>query len=915
MRPTLIGIFVVLPLAAQCTYTTLAGHAVTFAGENVAVQAVPNGSQTLFLNPETVAAGSDGSIYIADSGNNRIRRIDSSGIIRTIAGTGQASFAGDNGPATAAALNAPAALLLGEDGSLYFSDVGNNRVRVIRPNGTISTVAGNGTWKFGGDNGPAVAASLNQPGALAIDSPGNLLIADSGNARVRRVDATGVITTIAGYETPNDYYIYGPQPVITPTAAVQYNFTGLAGVAVGPDGLIYITDNYAIWTLGSDGILHPWLTFDNAATSTPLTAATNLGSLQVTYAEISVLADNEQILSTPLGLLRVASGQVTQLSNSNIAVSNIAADPSADGIVALSTEKDYAFIGLAGGTTATTTRITRVGADGSSSVIYTSLPNSNVSATPALSLGLAPTGALAVGPDGTIYFGDVTLGPNPPYGRILALRTGGSVNLVTTTTEPPKSLVLDTKGNLYFLAPSSSQIMKVPAAGGVPQLAYTASSPLISLGIDGQDRIYAFEDNVSSPFIRFNADGTQQTLLSSSFNYFGSLQPYSVSAVPYPLAVAKDGTVYSLADVSFTNNASDVLSLSPSGTTGLLPMETRITPTAMTVPAASGTFMASSGEIRNVLADGTIVTIFGSDLMGFHGEYGYDSEPQPTTIDGMALGGDGNLIVADTSGGAIRRINAASCSVTPTPLINGISDSAMGVSFLYHFSAGGLFSIYGKRLGPSTGVVAAFDATGHLPKQLAGTTVTVNGIPAPLLYVSATQINATVPFELDGQGNGTVTVQYNSGASDSFSQAFGYFAPTVFSTPQGNQRYAVALNQDATPNSQQNPAKAGSVVTIYATGTGGTSPAGEDGKQAGLPLKYTVLPISITIDGQAGGTLYSEAAQVLYAGSAPYLVEGTTQINFRIPADAPNSVSYFSLSMGAGLGGFASGTYFIYTAQ
>jgi uncharacterized protein (TIGR03437 family) len=167
-------------------------------------------------------------------------------------------------------------------------------------------------------------------------------------------------------------------------------------------------------------------------------------------------------------------------------------------------------------------------------------------------------------------------------------------------------------------------------------------------------------------------------------------------------------------------------------------------------------------------------------------------------------------------------------------VISGIADSALGNSLLRR-SAGGLFSLYGKRLGPATGVAAAFDSSGQLPVQLAGVSVSVNGIPAPLLYVSATQINAIVPFALEGQGSGVANVRYNDGTSDDYSLSFGYYGPTVFSVPgtQSRLRFAVMQNQDGSLNTQSNPAKVGSTVTVYGTGTGATSPAGVDGKQAG----------------------------------------------------------------------------------
>jgi sugar lactone lactonase YvrE len=133
-------------------------------------------------DPTALALGKDGSLFVADSGNNRIRVIHRDGTIATLAGTADQGFSGDGGPASAAQVNGPAGLALAPDGSLYFSDTGNNRVRVIHTDGTIATVA----------------AGLNAPAGLAVTADGSLLVADSGNNRVRRLAPDGGVTTVAG---------------------------------------------------------------------------------------------------------------------------------------------------------------------------------------------------------------------------------------------------------------------------------------------------------------------------------------------------------------------------------------------------------------------------------------------------------------------------------------------------------------------------------------------------------------------------------------------------------------------------------------------------------------------------------------------------------------------------------------------
>jgi sugar lactone lactonase YvrE len=148
--------------------------------------------------PEGVAVDSHGNLYIADTGNDRIRKVDTSGIIRTIAGTGKNLYAGNGGRAVRANLYAPVGIAVGPDGSVYFSERYQNTIRVITPRGLIGLVAGHaGVRGDGGDGGTAARAKLNDPQGIAFDAAGALYVADTGNRRVRVVAPSGSISTIS----------------------------------------------------------------------------------------------------------------------------------------------------------------------------------------------------------------------------------------------------------------------------------------------------------------------------------------------------------------------------------------------------------------------------------------------------------------------------------------------------------------------------------------------------------------------------------------------------------------------------------------------------------------------------------------------------------------------------------------------
>jgi len=153
--------------------------------------------QAHFMRLEGIAVGRGDAIYVADGGAHRVRVIRA-GVIDTFAGTGEPAYSGDGGPAVAAALNLPSALALAGAGELYIADTVNHAIRRVDVEGTITTVAGAGTAGFAGDDGPASAARLDQPYGVAVAPDGSLYIGDRSNFRIRRVAPDGVIETLAG---------------------------------------------------------------------------------------------------------------------------------------------------------------------------------------------------------------------------------------------------------------------------------------------------------------------------------------------------------------------------------------------------------------------------------------------------------------------------------------------------------------------------------------------------------------------------------------------------------------------------------------------------------------------------------------------------------------------------------------------
>lgn len=199
--------------------------------------------------PSGIAVDGNGNIYIADQYNNRIRKIwASSGIITTVAGGG-GGYLGDGGNATNATLSYPSGVAVDGSGNIYIADQYNNRVRKVAPTGIISTVAGNGSWSYSGDGSAAVSAGIPTPSGVAVDGSGNLFIADNGSARIRKVSAAGIISTVAGNGTVGYSGDEG--------AATAAMLSNPAGIAVDGSGNLYVADegNYRIRKITTSGII------------------------------------------------------------------------------------------------------------------------------------------------------------------------------------------------------------------------------------------------------------------------------------------------------------------------------------------------------------------------------------------------------------------------------------------------------------------------------------------------------------------------------------------------------------------------------------------------------------------------------------------------------------------------------------
>jgi uncharacterized protein (TIGR03437 family) len=289
-----------------------------------------------------------------------------------------------------------------------------------------------------------------------------------------------------------------------------------------------------------------------------------------------------------------------------------------------------------------------------------------------------------------------------------------------------------------------------------------------------------------------------------------------------------------------------------------------------------------NNRIRLVTPDGAIHSIAGSSAAGFAGDGGPALAAQMDTPGGILLDGAGDLYFADTNNNRIRRLVpdgavTAPLVTPPAPLmvVNAASLSPGPVA------PGEVVTIFGTGLGPQAGVGALLNPTGLLANQLSGSEVRFDGVPAPLFYAQANQINAQAPYGLDGSAITHIEVFYLGQSVAAADVAVAAAAPAIFSP---------VINQDGSYNSAANPAARGAYVTFYATGDGAGNGPNITGLPAAAPYSQPNQPLTVTVSGVA--------AQVLWDGSAPGLV-GLLQVNLRVPAGfAPSGAVPLALTVG-----------------
>ena len=663
---------------------TPAGVVTTFAGSGSSSFADGTGTAASFNNPRGIAVDSSGNFYVADNGNNRIRKITPAGVVTTLAGSG--SVGSSDGTGTAASFSNPFGVAVDLAGNVYVGDYSNNRIRKITPAGAVTTLAGSGTGQFA--DGTGTAASFNSPYGVAVDLSGNVYVADQGNRRIRKITAAGVVTTVAGtglFDFANG----------TGTLA---HFKNPSGVAIDSQGNIYIADqnNHRIREI-----------------SAPVAVSTFAGSGAYSFADGTGPAAS---FNSPYGLARDAAGNFYTGDQGNNRIRKI----TPAGVVTTLAGSGNAAFADGTGTAASFNGPLEVAVDSSGNVYVADQINHRIrKITPAgvvTTLAGSGTGqfadgtgtaasfnnpyGIAVDSSGNVYVGDLSnnrIRKITPAGVVTTLAGSGTGQFADGTGTAasfwnPRGLAVDSSGNVYVADRYNNRVRKITPAGVVTTLAASLNAPFC-VTLDSSGNVYVGDN--SNLIYKITPAGLMTTLAGSGAGAL--VDDFGLKAAITPRGM----TVDTLGNIYVADNGSVIRKLST-----LIPTASG---SSLTVSASVSLFSSSNNQSAFALkynSTGTSqwsVTVDGSS---------------PDSAAAIATDPSLNVYVAGRYGPNAATIYA---NQTPSAISTLAATSGNAAAFAIKVGSNGtpLWAVRVDGTGTEEALGAAVDTTGSL--YIAGT--------------------------------------------------------------------------------------------------------------------------------------------------------------------------------------------------
>jgi len=783
------NVYIADQFAGRIRKFSLGGIITTVAGGGSSLGDNVPATQAQLSAVRGVAVDASGNLYIADPFNERIRRVGANGIITTIAGTGQAGFSGDGGPATAAMFSTPSGVALDASGNVYVADLDNNRIRRVVQGGTVTTTAG--TTTSVGDGGPSRQARLTSPNSVAVDSAGNLYIADPSANRVRKVTPSGTITTVAGTGQTGRGGDNGP--------AASAILNSPNSVAVDSGGNLYIAD----------------------------TGNTVVRRVDAATGIITLFAGDYTCCY---------SGTGTGGDGGPATAATLAYDPGV-AVDGLGNVYIYHFVNPPPGQPPSSPAIRRVTTDGKINTWAGGrvvIPGYSGDGGPPLQAVFSSNLKIAAGSDGSLYIADQ--GNNrvrkvDPSGATINTVVGNGQSNDTGDGGPaksaavgnPLSAVLDAAGNLYVGSGSDSTVRKVTPGGIIGPYAGNGQG-----GFSGD----------GGPATAASLDGEQGLAVDSGNNLYiadgGNLRIRQVQPAASPaITLSSTSIAFSLAATGSTASTQTfVLTNSGQGTLNWA---------AAATTTSGGPWLSVSPATGSILAGqaGTTITVTANPSGLAAGDYyGQIQVSSPNAASPVQM--------------VTVRFTVQTAGETPPRVFAGgtVSDASYSAAPV---TPGTLAAIFGMNFTDSTTALVASGYP--WPNQLGGTSVTIGGEPVPLYVVTAGQLVAALPFDLPVNTSLPIVVTRNNAVSAPQPVSVIADQPGVFTLAESGLGIGAIeiFRPDGSYEGvagNGNSATGGDVVVIYCTGLGGVNPRAVAGYPAPVsPLSQTIDPVTMTILG------------------------------------------------------------------